>query len=55
MELRFGIGGRDHTLREIASLMNLTCERIRQIEIASLKILFNLDETQALRDANSPD
>jgi RNA polymerase sigma factor (sigma-70 family) len=32
VRLRYGLGGREHTLKEIGELMNLTRERIRQIQ-----------------------
>jgi RNA polymerase primary sigma factor len=51
LELRFGLGDEHpRTLDEIARTLNLTRERIRQIEHHSLKKLHNLSEAQNLRD-----
>jgi RNA polymerase primary sigma factor len=51
LELRYGLGG-EHpcTLDEVGRAFNVTRERIRQIEIQSLKKLQNLPEAQKLRD-----
>jgi RNA polymerase primary sigma factor len=52
LELRYGLdGGHPHTLEEIGSLINLTRERVRQIENQSLRKLGALAEAQQLRDA----
>jgi RNA polymerase primary sigma factor len=51
LELRYGLGGEDpRTLGEVARAFNVTRERIRQIEIQSLKKLQSLAEAQKLRD-----
>jgi RNA polymerase primary sigma factor len=51
LELRYGIGGEHpQTLEQVARTFNVTRERIRQIEHLSLKKLYNLSETQNLRD-----
>ncbi len=40
LELRFGItDGKEHTLREIGDMLNLTRERVRQIQAAAMKNL----------------
>jgi RNA polymerase primary sigma factor len=51
LELRYGLGG-EHpsTLEEVGRAFNVTRERIRQIEIQSLKKLQNLHAAQKLRD-----
>jgi RNA polymerase sigma factor (sigma-70 family) len=36
---RYGIGGREHTLSEVAKRLAVSAERVRQIEVASLKKL----------------
>jgi RNA polymerase primary sigma factor len=51
LELRYGLGDQPpRTLEEIARTFNVTRERIRQIEIKSLKKLKTLPEAQQLRD-----
>jgi RNA polymerase primary sigma factor len=51
LELRYGLGDEHpRTLNEVARTFNVTRERIRQIEHLSLKKLYNLSETQNLRD-----
>ena len=51
LELRYGLGDQpQRTLQEIAHTFNVTRERIRQIEIKSLKKLKTLPEAQQLRD-----
>jgi RNA polymerase primary sigma factor len=51
LELRYGLGGEHpRTLDQVARTFNVTRERIRQIEHLSLKKLYNLSETQTLRD-----
>jgi RNA polymerase primary sigma factor len=50
LELRYGLdGGRPHTLEEVGVLLNVTRERVRQIEAQSLKKLGALGEAQELR------
>jgi RNA polymerase sigma factor (sigma-70 family) len=51
IELRYGLaGGHPRTHDEVGRTFNVTRERIRQIEIQSLKKLQRLPEAQALRD-----
>jgi RNA polymerase primary sigma factor len=51
LELRYGLGGEHpRALDEVGRTFNVTRERIRQIEIQSLKKLQNLPETRKLRD-----
>jgi RNA polymerase primary sigma factor len=51
LELRYGLGGEHpRTLTEVGRTFNVTRERIRQIEVQSLKKLQNLPEAQKLRD-----
>src|SRR5450755_1928825 len=51
IELRYGlVGEHPRTLDELGRTFNVTRERIRQIEIQSLKKLQHLPEAQALRD-----
>lgn len=51
LKLRYGLDGHlPHTLQEIASFLGMTRERVRQIEVATLKKLRNLKITQQLRD-----
>jgi RNA polymerase primary sigma factor len=52
LEHRYGLNGRDPcTLEEVGRIFNVTRERIRQIEIQSLRRLEKLADAQALRDA----
>jgi RNA polymerase primary sigma factor len=52
IEMRFGlVGERSYTLEEVGRAMNVTRERIRQIENHTLKKLEALPEAQRLRDA----
>jgi RNA polymerase primary sigma factor len=54
IELRFGlIGRRPMTLEEIGRVLNITRERVRQIEKGTLKKLEGLEEAQALREEPS--
>ena len=49
IELRYGIGGRDPmTLEEIGRRLGLTRERVRQIELESLRRLAAAREMQAV-------
>jgi RNA polymerase primary sigma factor len=51
LELRYGLAGEHpRTLAELASMFNITRERIRQIEHQSLKKLQSLHQAQQLRD-----
>jgi RNA polymerase primary sigma factor len=51
LELRYGLGGEHpRTLGEVGRAFNVTRDRIRQIEIQSLKKLQSLAEAQKLRD-----
>jgi RNA polymerase primary sigma factor len=51
LELRYGLdGGRPRTLQEVGIVLNVTRERVRQIETQSLKTLAALAEAQALRE-----
>ena len=50
IRMRFGIGyGREHTLREIAQQLNISRERVRQIEGHALRRLRDPDSAQRLR------
>jgi len=52
LELRYGLNGQPAlTLDKVAKIFQLTRERTRQIEEASLRKLSTLAEAQALRDA----
>ncbi len=52
IEMRFGlVGERAYTLEEVGRAMNVTRERIRQIENHTLKKLEALPEAQRLRDS----
>jgi RNA polymerase primary sigma factor len=51
LELRYGLNGEEpHTLDEIGRMLDVTRERIRQIEKHSLSKLATFEEAQALRD-----
>jgi RNA polymerase primary sigma factor len=50
LELRYGLdGGRPRTLQEVSVVVNVTRERVRQIETQSLKTLAVLAQAQELR------
>jgi RNA polymerase sigma factor (sigma-70 family) len=50
LKMRFGIGfERTHTLDEVAKVVNLTRERVRQIEVAAIKKLRMSNELDELR------
>jgi RNA polymerase primary sigma factor len=52
LELRFGLtGARPYTLAEVARLLDVSRERIRQIEEHALKKLRSLPASEALREA----
>jgi RNA polymerase primary sigma factor len=52
IEMRFGLtGAHPHTLEEVGTALNLTRERIRQIEKAALRNLETLPAAQRIRDA----
>ena len=52
LRLRYGLlDGRSYTLEEVGQKLNVTRERIRQIENQSLKKLQSLNEAQKLREA----
>lgn len=48
--LRYGLNGESCTLEEIGQRLGITRERVRQIEITSLRDLQNLREAQVLRE-----
>jgi RNA polymerase primary sigma factor len=51
IELRFGLhGGQPRTLAEVGRAFGVTRERIRQIELTTLKTLASLPEAQRLSD-----
>src|SRR5437868_4457917 len=51
LELRYGLSGEDpHTLNEVGRLLNLSHERVRQLESNSLKQLRALPESDLLKD-----
>jgi RNA polymerase sigma factor (sigma-70 family) len=51
LRLRFGIGmNHDHTLEEISKIMNLTRERIRQLEAKALRKMRYPDKSKQLVD-----
>ena len=51
LELRYGLGGeRPHTLEEVGQALQVTRERVRQIELQALETLRGLADTQKLRD-----
>jgi RNA polymerase primary sigma factor len=39
LEMYFGLGGKEHSLEEISSMMDLTRERVRQIKEKSIRKL----------------
>lgn len=51
IEMRFGLDGRDpKTLEDIGRAFNITKERVRQIEVASLEKMRTMSRSQSLRD-----
>lgn len=54
LELRFGLNDLDsHTLDEVGKIMNVTRERIRQIETKCLRAIQSMPSAQLLRDGLS--
>ena len=52
LELRYGLGGEHpRTLEDVGRTLNVTRERIRQIENQSIKKLYHVHEARKLRDA----
>ena len=52
LEMRFGLAGaRPYTLDEVARLLNVSRERVRQIEAHALTKLRSLPATQTLKEA----
>lgn len=50
IRLRFGLGGETHTLEEVGKMMNVTRERIRQIESKALRRLRHPSVIRLIRD-----
>ena len=50
IRLRFGLGGETHTLEEVGRMMNVTRERIRQIEAKALRRLRHPSVIRLIRD-----
>ena len=50
IRLRFGLGGETHTLEEVGRMMNVTRERIRQIESKALRRLRHPSVIRLIRD-----
>jgi RNA polymerase primary sigma factor len=51
LELRFGLkGNKPHTLNEIGDILNITRERVRQLEMRSLKKLRELEISSELHE-----
>jgi len=54
LKMRFGLGsGNEHTLEEVGQRFKMTRERIRQIEVKSLRKLKNSSRTRKLRSFTS--
>jgi RNA polymerase primary sigma factor len=51
LELRYGLRGERLTLEQVGEVLNVTRERVRQIETRTLKKLESLPEAQGLREA----
>ena len=51
IELRYGLRGEQLTLEQVGRVLNVTRERVRQIETRTLKKLEELPEAQSLREA----
>ena len=51
IELRYGLRGQQLTLEQVGRVLNVTRERVRQIETRTLKKLEELPEAQSLREA----
>ena len=56
IRMRFGIGtgGRDYTLEEVAQRLDITSERVRQIEAKALRKLRHKTRSKKLRTFLSP-
>lgn len=51
IKLRYGLdGGKDRTLEEVGKQFNITRERVRQIEVKSLKKLFSMSKNRGLSE-----
>ncbi|MHB8492676.1 MAG: sigma-70 family RNA polymerase sigma factor, partial [Solirubrobacteraceae bacterium] len=50
LELRYGLRGEKLTLEQVGRMMNVTRERVRQIETRTLEKLAELPEAQGLRE-----
>jgi RNA polymerase sigma factor (sigma-70 family) len=49
LRMRYGIGfSTEHNLEEIGQILNLTRERVRQLELESLKRLKNIGQRRGL-------
>ena len=54
LEMRFGLDGtQPRSLVQVGRVFGLTAERTRQIEVAGLRILRTLDDSQHLREADN--
>lgn len=54
LRMRFGIDTNEHTLEEVAQLLGVTRERIRQIEAKALRLLRAPERSKPLRPYVSP-
>lgn len=54
LRMRFGIGTTEHTLEEVAQVLGVTRERIRQIEAKGLRLLRAPERAKPLRPYASP-
>ena len=55
INLRFGIGGEEHNLKEIADIFELSCTRVMQIEAKALRKLRHPTRSQPLLLATDPE
>ena len=55
INLRFGIGGEEHNLKEIADIFELSCTRVMQIEAKALRKLRHPTRSQPLLLAIDPE
>jgi RNA polymerase sigma factor (sigma-70 family) len=55
INLRFGIGGEEHNLKEIADIFELSCTRVMQIEAKALRKLRHPTRSQSLLLATDPE